>query len=61
MTVPYRGTTGAGTYFITVSTWEKQCLLQSERMAQLFMDVLFHCHFHALLTPVSPATLEKAL
>ncbi len=68
MTIPYHGTTGDGTYFITASTWEKQGLLQSERMAELFMDVLFHYqkqgkyhlhefvvmphHFHALLTPL---------
>ena len=42
MTIPYRGTTGDGTYFITASTWEKQGLLQSERMAELFKGVLFH-------------------
>jgi putative transposase len=77
VTIPYRGTTGERTYFITASTWEKESLLQSERMAKLFMDVLFHyqtqrkyClhefvvmhnHFHALLTPLSPVTLEKAV
>jgi putative transposase len=70
-------TTGGGTYFITASTWEKKCLLQSERMANLFMDVLFHYqnqskyrlhefvvmpnHFHTLITPLSPVTLEKAV
>ena len=42
MTIPYRGTTGGGTYFITASIWEKKSLLQSDRMAKLFMDVLFH-------------------
>jgi putative transposase len=77
VTVPYRGTTGDGTYFITASTWEKKCLLQSERMAKLFMEVLFHYqkqgkyglheyvvmpnHFHLLVTPRSPVTLEKAV
>ena len=77
MTIPYRGTTSAGTYFVTASTWEKQCLLQSERMAKLFVDVLFRYqkqskyrlhefvvmpdHFHALLTPLFPVTLEKAV
>lgn len=77
MTIPHRGTTGDGTYFVTASTWEKQGLLQSERMAKLFIDVLFHYqkqskyrlhefvvmpnHFHALLTPLSPVTLEKAV
>jgi putative transposase len=74
---PYRGTTGGGTHFITASTWEKKCLLQSERMANLFMDVLFHYqnqskyrlyefvvmpnHFHILITTLSPVTLEKAV
>jgi putative transposase len=64
MTIPYRGTTGDGTYFVTASTWEKNNLLQSERMARLLMDVLSHYqsqikyrlhefvvmpnHFHAL-------------
>ena len=31
MTIPYRGRTGGGTYFITASTCEKKSLLQSER------------------------------
>lgn len=77
MTIPYRGTTRDGTYFITASTWEKKSLLQSERLARLLMNVLFHYqsqskyrlhefvvmpnHFHALLTPLPPATLEKAV
>lgn len=77
MTVPYRGATGAGTYFISASTFEKKCLLQSERMATLFIDVLCHYrkqgryllhefvvmpnHFHLLITPLPPVTLEKAI
>ena len=77
MTIPYRGSTGAGTYFITASTWEKKALLQSERMAKLFINVLFNYqnqsryglhefvvmpdHFHVLLTPVPPVTLEKSV
>jgi putative transposase len=77
VTIPYRGSTGDGTYFITASTWEKKCLLQSERMAKLFIDVWFHYqnlskyrlhefvimpnHFHAVITPLSPLTLEKAV
>jgi REP-associated tyrosine transposase len=76
MTIPYRGTTGDGTYFVTASTWERQCLLQSDRMAKLFVDVLSHYqkskyllhefvvmpnHFHVLLTPLFPVTLEKAV
>jgi putative transposase len=77
MTIPYRGSTGDGTYFITASTWEKKSILQTERMAKLLVDVLSHYqshakyhlhefvvmpnHFHALLTPLSPVTLEKAV
>ena len=77
MTIPYRGTTRQDTYFITASNFEKQSLLQSDRMAGLFVDVLFHYqkqskfhlhefvvmpnHFHLLLTPISPVTLEKAV
>ena len=77
MTIPYRGVSGDATYFVTASNFEKQCLLQSDRMATLFMDVLFHYqktgkyrlhefaimpnHFHLLITPLTPATLEKAV
>ena len=77
MTIPYRGTTGDSTYFITASTFEKACLLQSERMAGLLINVLSHYrqrgkyelhefvvmpnHFHLLITPISPVTLEKAI
>ena len=77
MTIPHRGTTGDGTYFITASCYEKQCLLQSSRMAGLFMDVLFHYqkqrkyqlhefvvmpnHFHLLITPLASFTLERAM
>jgi putative transposase len=77
MTIPHRGITRNGTYFVTASTFEKQCLLQSERMARLLLDVLFHYqkdskyrlhefvvmpnHFHLLITPVSPVTLERAI
>src|ERR1700675_4368561 len=77
MAIPYRGTTGKGTYFITASTWEKKGLLQSERMAKLLIDVFFnyqkqgkYClhefvvmpnHFHLLITPASLVTLEKGV
>lgn len=77
MTIPYRGATGVGTYFITASTCEKQCLLQSERMAGLLINVLSQYrqqgryglhefvvmpnHFHLLITPIFPVTLEKAI
>ncbi len=72
MAIPYRGWTSSSTYFVTASCYEKQCLLQSDRMAQLLVDVLHHYreqtkyllhefvvmpnHFHLLITPVE--TLE---
>jgi putative transposase len=77
MTIPYRGATRDGTYFITASNFEKQSLLQSHRMAGLFIDVLFHYqrqgkyrlhefvimpnHFHLLITPLPSVTIEKAV
>jgi putative transposase len=77
MTIPYRGTTRDGTYFITASNFEKRSLLQSGRMAGLFIEVLFHYqkqakyhlheyvimpnHFHLLVTPIPPVTIEKAV
>jgi putative transposase len=75
MAAPYRGNTGLGTYFVTANTFQKHSLLQSERMASLFLDVLLSYraqqkyllhefvvmpdHFHLLVTPT--LTLERAL
>ena len=75
MAAPRRGNTGSGTYFITANTFQKQQLLQSDRMARLFLDVLSNYrsqekyllhefvimpdHFHLLITPL--LTLERAL
>jgi putative transposase len=75
MTIPYRGTTGDGTYFVTSSTFQKKALLQSERTARLFIETLLEYrsqhkyllhefvvmpdHFHLLITPV--VSLEKAI
>lgn len=75
MAAPYRGTTGSGTYFITAGTFQKQSLFQSDRMAELFTELLLNYrsqgkyllhefvvmpdHFHLLLTPI--LTLERAL
>jgi REP element-mobilizing transposase RayT len=75
MTIPHRGWTSNSTYFVSASCWEKQRLLQSARMAELFIDVLYHYreqqkyllhefvvmpnHFHLLITPGE--TLERAL
>jgi putative transposase len=77
MTIPYRGATGDGTYFITASTWEEKCILQSQRTAELLIDVLFRYrkqskyllhefvvmpnHFHLLITPLVPVTIERAV
>ncbi len=75
MAIPYRGVTGKGTYLITSGTYLKKSLFQSERMANLFLEVLgnYHSqhkivlhefvlmpdHFHMLLMPTE--TLEKAV
>ena len=42
MAAPRRGNTGYSCYFITASTFQKRNILQSERMAGLFLDVLLH-------------------
>src|SRR5207253_8885085 len=75
MAAPPRGNTGHSVYFITASTFQKRSLVQSERVAQLFIEVLQHYrrqgkyqlhefvlmpdHFHVLITPT--ITLERAL
>ena len=75
MAAPPRGKTGDGPYFITASTFQKRSLLQSDRMKQLLIDVLFHYrdqkkyllhefvimndHFHLLISPL--VTLERAM
>jgi len=76
MTIPHRGRTSDATYFVTANTWEKKSLLQTERSAGLFIEVLYHYrglgnylvhefvvmpnHFHLLITPVS-VTLERSM
>jgi len=58
---------GSDTYFVTASTFGHRALFQSERMARLFIDTLYHYrgekkflihefvlmrdHFHSLLSP----------
>jgi putative transposase len=75
MAAPPRGNTGYSCYFITASAFQKQKLLQSDRMARLFLEVLQHYrlqnkyllhefvlmpdHFHLLITPTE--TRERAL
>jgi len=75
MAAPHRGNTGFSTYFISADTFQKHSLFQPERMARLFLDVLFSYrrqhryllhefvlmpdHFHLLITPTE--ALERAL
>ena len=77
MTIPYRGSTGVGTYFVTASTFQKTHSLQSERIADLLIRMLYEYrdqgkfllhafvimpnHIHLLLTPLKPVTLERAV
>jgi putative transposase len=65
------------TFFVTSATAGRRALLQSDRMAQLLVDVLVENrrrgrfllhefvimpnHFHLLLTPAAEIPLEKAL
>src|SRR5882762_2866971 len=75
MAAPRRGNTGYSCYFITASTFQRRNILQSDRMAGLFVDVLLHYrqqekyllhefvvmtdHFHLLITPTP--TLERVM
>ena len=75
MAAPRRGNTGYSCYFITASTFQKRSILQSDRMAGLFLEVLLHYrargnyllhefvvmpdHFHLLITPHE--SLERAM
>ena len=75
MAVPRRGNTGYSCYFITASTFRKQNILPTERMAGLLVDVPLHYrqkqnyllhefvvmpdHFHLLITPQE--SLERAM
>ena len=33
---------GSDTYFVTASTWGRRSLFRTERMARLFIDILYH-------------------
>jgi putative transposase len=75
MAAPRRGNTGCSCYFITASAFQKRNILQSDRMAALFVEVLLHYHaqgkyllhefvvmpdhFHLLITPRQ--SLERAM
>jgi len=75
MVIPIRGNTGLSSYFITSASSQRKCILQSDRIADLLIDVLFKYrdqnkyllhefvimpnHIQLLLTPTD--TLEKAI
>jgi putative transposase len=77
MSIPFRGETGFSTYFTTSNIWLKKHLLQSYRSAGLLIEVLYEFraekkylvhefvvmpnHFHLLLTPLRPTTLERCM
>ena len=77
MTIPHRGSTGLGTYFITLSSFQKTHLFQSERMANLLIRTIYEYreqsrfllhgfvimpnHIHLVVTPIKPVTLERAV
>ena len=64
-------------YFVTAKTWGSRPLFQSERLASLFLETLFHYrdagkyelhdfvvmpnHVHLLFTPAPGMTLERAM
>lgn len=77
MAIPYRGFTKLGeTYFVTVNSIDQKYILQSDRMAGLLVEVIFHYraqghyllheyvvmpnHLHLLLTPKT-SKLEKCM
>jgi hypothetical protein len=40
--IPYRGKTTQSTYFVTGNVLQKRSLLQVEKIARLFIEVLLH-------------------
>ena len=77
MAIPHRGWTSASTYFVTAGTFCKKNLLQSDRLAELFCDVLMRYrlagkfalhafvvmpnHIHLLISVPKGMTLERAI
>lgn len=74
MAIPHRGWTSTATYFITASTFQHRNLLQSDRIAELFLEGLYHYrgqkyslhefvvmpdHVHLLINPLE--SLERAM
>jgi putative transposase len=77
MTIPPRGRTGHGTYFISTQAASGANVLQSDRIARLLIDVLYSYraqqkyflhefvvmpnHLHLLIAPRDETTLEKSM
>ena len=77
MTIPHRGWTSASTYFVTAGTFCKKNLLQSDRLAELFCEMLLRYradgkyalhafvvmpnHIHLLIKVPEGMTLERAV
>jgi putative transposase len=76
LTIPHRGKTSDSTYFVTANVLEKKSLFQVEKIAHLFLQILFDYkknekyllhefvvmpdHFHLIISPVG-ITLERAM
>jgi REP-associated tyrosine transposase len=76
MSIPHRGVTSESTYFVTANVIQKQVLFRVEKIARLFIEVLFDYrtvkkyllhefvvmpdHFHLILTPAG-VTLERTM
>ena len=76
MTIPHRGTTSESTYFVTANVEPRRDLFQVEKIARLFIEVMFDYrqqrkyllhefvvmpdHVHLILTPTG-ITLERAM
>ena len=76
MGIPYRGRTTQSTYFVTGNVLQKRSLFQVEKIARLFIEILFDYragkkyllhefvvmpdHFHLILSPTG-VTLERAM
>jgi len=76
VTIPHRGTTSESTYFVTANVEPRRNLFQVEKIARLFIEVMFGYraqekyllhefvvmpdHFHLILSPTG-ITLERSM
>ena len=76
MTIPHRGLTSESTYFITANVLERKGLFRVDKIARLFLEVLFNYriekkyllhefvvmpdHFHLIVTTTG-ITLERSM